>query len=1196
MPGPRAKIIYMNSFKKNLFIGYGVSLFLLLASSVASYLSIRGLVRSTDLVNHTYEVSRNLDDVMAVLKDAESGQRGFLITGDERYLAPYSEAAEETNGLIRTVKDLTSDNPAQQADCDRLLEVASQRLMYLGTLVERKRNGQHISDSLVSLGKDLMDKTAARIKTMQDREQQLLEKRSESLTRFSNATPVLIVIASILAIVVTIVSMLRLIRDSDNRYALQKELEIKDQEIRNRIKAVDAIANEISSGNYNIKITEETSDALGGIAVSLNRMSHSLQHSFNSLAEKEWAQSGIVGLNDVMIGDQNMHNLAHGVLNFLAEYLNANAGAFYLANGDGDLELKSTYAIPSDYKYLKLKEGEGFAGQAAVSGKMLEVKDIPPGQYAIRFISGDVSPRSVLAIPIFFNRVLRGVIELATLEAFSEQQKDFLETASFNIGIAINTTQNKQRVEELLEETQSQSEELQSQHSELENINAELETQAEKLQASEEELKVQQEELLQTNQELEERSRELEEKNELILERNLDIQKKAEDLALSTRYKSEFLANMSHELRTPLNSILLLSRLLSENHPNNLKQEQIEYAEVIQTSGKGLLTLIDEILDLSKIEAGKMDLEYSDVMIQSVADGLHALLAPLAKEKGIGFSIDIDGDVPGLMETDRLRLEQILKNLLSNALKFTKKGSVRLHISKAASNIVFTVIDTGIGIPAEKQLTIFEAFQQADGSTRRQYGGTGLGLSISRELAKLLGGEIMVKSEEGKGSEFSLHLPMRKIKMPEVAVETNIPEFNPTPVENKYISHTVPAAIPDDRSTLASGDKVILIIEDDTSFAKSLLDFTRSKGYKGVVAVRGDEGIQLAKEILPTGILLDIQLPVKSGWQVMDELKADPLTRPLPVHMMSSHEVRMKSLSKGAVDFISKPVAFEKLSEMFKKIEEALTRHPKKVLIVEENTKHAEALSYFLHSYQVVTEIKTSVKDGIRALNNDDVDCVILDMGIPTQGAYDTLEEIKKTKGFETLPIIIFTGKNLSQVEELKLKKYVDSIVIKTAHSYERILDEVSLFLHLVEENRKENKGTRYKRLGELSEVLKGKKVLVADDDVRNIFSVSKSLETFGVEVISAMDGREALEQLEKNPDVDLVLMDMMMPEMDGYESTRRIRENPKHRQLPVIAVTAKAMTGDREKCINAGASDYITKPVDIDQLISLLRVWLYHQ
>jgi CheY-like chemotaxis protein len=412
--------------------------------------------------------------------------------------------------------------------------------------------------------------------------------------------------------------------------------------------------------------------------------------------------------------------------------------------------------------------------------------------------------------------------------------------------------------------------------------------------------------------------------------------------------------------------------------------------------------------------------------------------------------------------------------------------------------------------------------------------------------------------------------------------------------ESKYTTDVIPSPVQDDRDLIAKGDKVILIIEDDTSFAKSLLDYTRGQGYKGVVAVRGDEGINLAKQFLPLGILLDVQLPIKSGWEVMEELKSDKTTRPIPVHMMSSYEVMNRSISKGAVDFINKPVAFEKLGEMFQKIEQALSRHPKKVLIVEENTKHAKALAYFLENYNVASEIKTSVGDGISALNRTEVDCVILDMGIPAHHSYDILEEVKKTPGFENLPIIIFTGKNLSHVEEMKIKQYADSIVIKTAHSYQRILDEVSLFLHLVEENKKDEKTPKYKRLGELSEVLRNKTVLVADDDVRNIFSLTKSLENYGMNVISAIDGKDALKQLEESGKVDLVLMDMMMPEMDGYESTRRIRTNPKYRSLPIIAVTAKAMTGDREKCISAGASDYITKPVDVDQLISLLRVWLY--
>ncbi|MES1217609.1 MAG: response regulator, partial [Bacteroidota bacterium] len=648
-----------------------------------------------------------------------------------------------------------------------------------------------------------------------------------------------------------------------------------------------------------------------------------------------------------------------------------------------------------------------------------------------------------------------------------------------------------------------------------------------------------------------------------------------------------------------------LSRLLSENQTNNLSGDQVEYASVIQASGKGLLTLIDEILDLSKIESGKMQLEYSDVKPVMLAGELDSLFAPLAKDKGVDFSIHIDDNTPAYIESDKLRVEQILRNLLSNALKFTKKGSVELLIRKQDLKIAFTVKDTGIGIAKEKQATIFEAFQQADGSTRRQYGGTGLGLSISRELAKLLGGEIYIESEEGKGSEFTLLLPLKIEKQSNnnSSLEYQDSEelrndelvYQKTKDDGKYLSAVIPEPVADDRNDIHQNDRVILIIEDDTAFAKSLLDYTRSKGYKGIVAVRGDDGINLAKQYLPLGILLDLQLPIKSGWEVMDELKTDHHTRAIPVHMMSSHEVKTKGLSKGAVDFINKPLAFEKLGEMFQKIEDALTRHPKKVLIVEENTKHAQALAYFLKTYSVASEIKTTVSEGIKALNRNDVDCVILDMGIPAQRSYDTLETVKKTPGFENLPIIVFTGKNLSHVEEMKIKQYADSIVIKTAHSYQRILDEVSLFLHIVEDAKKDNRISRYKKGGELEEVLKGKTILVADDDVRNIFSITKSLETYGVIVISAIDGKEALKQLNSNPNVALVLMDMMMPEMDGYESTRKIRKNPRFRNLPVIAVTAKAMTGDREKCIQAGASDYITKPVDIDQLTSLLRVWLYN-
>jgi len=706
---------------------------------------------------------------------------------------------------------------------------------------------------------------------------------------------------------------------------------------------------------------------------------------------------------------------------------------------------------------------------------------------------------------------------------------------------------------------------------------------------------------------LEERSRLLEERNQVISERNIEIQLKADQLAQTTKYKSEFLANMSHELRTPLNSILLLSRLMYENQENNLTPDQIEYARVIQSSGNGLLSLIDEILDLSKIEAGKMELEYQRISIKEIVDSMRALFNPMATEKNIEFRTAIASDVPEIIETDKMRLEQIVRNLVSNAIKFTSVGYVSLHVHKDHADSQFiriTIKDTGIGIPKDKHAQVFEAFRQADGSTRRKFGGTGLGLSISKELMKLLGGDITLTSEPDKGSEFSLSIPVsREVKTRTLQIkEEKIIETPPTveslpKPEKKFISTFIPEDVPDDRSQIKEGDKVILIVEDDSNFAKSLLDYTRKKGYKGIVSVRGDEGIELAKQFLPAGILLDIQLPVKSGWEVMEELKNSQETRHIPVHIMSSYEMKNESLSKGAVNFINKPFAFEQMQDVFQKIEYVLTHHPKKVLIVEENAKHAKALAYFLETYDVSLDITNQVDNAITSLKNDLVDCVILDMGIPDQKSYDVLESLKKTPGLEHIPIIIFTGKSLSQAEEIKIKQYADSIVVKTAHSYKRMLDEVSLFLHLMErDGSQETELKRPHKLGSLQDVLKNKTVLVADDDMRNIFSLTKALEKYKMNVIAAVDGKDALQKLKENPNVDVVLMDMMMPEMDGYESTAAIRKNPKYKNLPIIAVTAKAMMGDRAKCLNAGASDYITKPVDVDQLFSLLRVWLYER
>jgi CheY-like chemotaxis protein/two-component sensor histidine kinase len=601
-----------------------------------------------------------------------------------------------------------------------------------------------------------------------------------------------------------------------------------------------------------------------------------------------------------------------------------------------------------------------------------------------------------------------------------------------------------------------------------------------------------------------------------------------------------------------------------------------------------------------------MDLELVDVSTHEITDSLKNLFTQVAKQKKIEFII-IDKEAPVVIKTDKMRLEQILKNLISNALKFTSVGKVSIEIKKDDLNdktICFIVKDSGIGIPINKQPLIFEAFQQADGSTKRKYGGTGLGLSISRELAKLLGGEISLKSEVGEGSEFTLCLPVvfssssKVVKRELVLPELEIPSLQKAIKEDnrtKFLSSVIPDEIEDDRNSISEDDKVILIIEDDINFAKSLLSFSRQKGYKGVVAVRGDYALGFALLHKPVGILLDIELPIMNGWQIMEALKNNIQTKHIPVHMMSSHKMKQESLLKGAINFLEKPVAFEQMPEVFKKIEQIISKESQKVLIIEDNPKHAKALAYFLETNNINSDIKSDITQSIEALTKDNLDCVILDMGIPDKHAYDILDMVKKNAGLENLPVIVFTGKSLSIKEELKIKKYADSIVVKTAHSFQRMLDEVSLFLHVVEENKNgEGKNDAHKKMNLLNNVLFEKTVLVVDDDVRNIFSLTKALEVFKMKVITAIDGKEALKILEENPETDVVLLDMMMPNMDGYETAQRIRSNAKFKKLPVIAVTAKAMTGDREKCIKAGASDYITKPIDIDQLMSLLRVWLY--
>ncbi|AOC97264.1 Signal transduction histidine-protein kinase BarA [Flavobacterium anhuiense] len=1181
------------NFKRNLLISSLVSLLVLTVSSVASFISIKSLLNSNFWVNHTQDVIYNLNEGSSIITEAQTSMRGYLLTGDEQFVERFNDAENKSNEYFEKLDELTSDNPSQRKLLEELRNKRSGFFKYLNNQIVKKRLSKQTLIFDLNEGRKMMNEIRAIIRKVENTEQKLLEERNLNSERYGNYSLILIVVAFFIAFLISIVFMIRILKDYNERSLLQHELEKKDKETAERLQVISGIASQISRGNYDVQIDDRKSDTLGALGVSIHEMKDSLKNSFELLSQKEWLQSGVAALNDKMLGEKTIQKLSKDVIEFLCQYTNSSAGVLYVVDGE-EMAISGGYSYIPSKNRERIKKGEGLIGQAIVSGKMLELKSLSPDNIHINYALGEIKPTHIVALPLMDFKV-EGAVELASIYGFSVLQLEFLNMVANNIGIALKATQNRKRVMELLEETKSQAEELQIQHSELEAINAELEAQTEKLQASEEELRVQQEELEQTNEELSERS-------VLLEEKNTEIQKKSEALELTTRYKSEFLANMSHELRTPLNSILLLSRLLSENNNKTMNNEEIEFAKVIQSSGNSLLGLIDEILDLSKIEAGKMDLEFLDVSTKEITDNLHNLFYMVAKEKGINFEI-IAKEAPIVIKTDKMRLEQILKNLISNAIKFTEKGTVSLEIKVDTDDdkiICFIVKDTGIGIPLEKQPLIFEAFQQADGSTKRKYGGTGLGLSISRELAKLLRGEIILHSKVNEGSTFTLCLPVFGFAINKVTADKipHVEEVEETAeieeVKPKYISEVVPEEIEDDRDSIVEGDKVILIVEDDISFAKSLLAFTQKKGYKGVVAVRGDYALNFALIYKPIGILLDIELPIKSGWQVLEELKNHSQTKHISVHIMSSHKLKQESLLKGAVDFLDKPVAFDKIPEVFMRIEHIINKESQKVLIIEDNPKHAKALAYFLETYSINSEIKSEVSAGLSALSKEDVDCVILDMGIPDKQAYDILDGVKKSPGLENLPVIVFTGKSLSIKEELKIRKYADSIIVKTAHSYQRMLDEVSLFLHLVEEKKEGNNKENYKKLNSLNNILFEKKVLIVDDDVRNIYSLSKALEAFKMNVITAFDGKEAIKILDENPDTDVVLLDMMMPNMDGYETAEKIRSNPKFLNLAVIAVTAKAMTGDREKCIKAGASDYITKPVDVDQLLSLLRVWLY--
>ena len=973
-----------------------------------------------------------------------------------------------------------------------------------------------------------------------------------------------------------------------------------------------SLADTIGKGDYS-KAVEVRSEA-DTLGIALDRMKSNLQKLSRENEIRTWLLTGNSELNDKMRGEKDVKSLAQDVISQLAGYLKAHVAAIYLKE-NGSLELAGSYAFHHRKDNANnFKPGQGLVGQAALEKKPIVFSEIPDDYIRISSGLGNSIPKNIIVFPFLYENDVKGVVELGTAHETSELDMQFLQLAADNMGIAFNASQSRTKLKDLLEETQRQAEELEVQQEELKQANEELQEKTVLLEKSESELKAQQEELQQTNEELEEKANMLEEQKEKLETAKMDIENKARELEVTSKYKSDFLANMSHELRTPLNSILILAQLLSENKNKVLGEKEVEFVKNIYSSGTDLLNLINEILDLSKVESGKMELEVAEVPFENVLTSIKAMFSEIAKNKSIDFNISINEQALGhnAMITDRQRLEQIIRNLLSNAFKFTERnGSVSLSIESAPSGIPFTnsklrdvavvafiVKDNGIGIPEHKQGIIFEAFQQADGSTKRKYGGTGLGLSICRELAQALGGEIHLTSEEGKGSSFTLFLPLVLSPSGEMSMRrpVEIKPRKPAPVTVKSDEQHVVAEgeIADDRYNIHENDKVILIIEDDVTFAKVLTDFVRERRYKAIVAHQGNTGLSYARHYKPDAIMLDMKLPVMDGTEVLKHLKSDPELRHLPVQIISGYDMRKTGIESGAFDFVSKPVSKDALQNAFDRIEDFISRKLKRLLIVEDNQQQNKAIRELIGNGDVKSFSAYSGNEAMEMLKQEKFDCIIVDLGLPDMLGFELLKMIKADDKINKIPVVVYTGKDLTKEETSLLNKLANTVVLKTVHSLERLLDETTLFLHRVESRLPREKQNIIRKLHQTDEVLKNKTVLVVDDDIRNIYSLTNALAEEGLNCLVAENGKAAMQMLKEMENIDIVLMDVMMPEMDGYEATREIRKINKFDKLPVIALTAKAMKGDREKCLAAGMSDYIAKPVNIEQLLSLMRVWLY--
>ncbi|MEP6897343.1 MAG: response regulator [Rhodanobacter sp.] len=1153
---------------------------------------------------HTYEVLLAIDQIRQTHQASVIASDDHVLSLNTANLAELQDTRRETLRSVAHVRELTQDNPLQQLRLDRLQSLIAQETAAFDGSVIAATQGQHAAaipaDQHLQLGAEYLAtrrtgsiESAALLDQMTATEQSLLAVRSQRLDRALWIFRVIIALGSLAGLLFGL-------------YAIR----VANRLITDPVRQITDMMNRVAAHDTSVVVTRlGRRDEIGELARALQVFK---QMSLDSQSQN-WIKTQVSGISHVLLQATTHKEFAQWLTSELVPLCKAGVGLFYsFDDARARLDLLGSYGLRlSDRSTGHYMPGEGLVGQCAIERKAILLDQIPDNYLHIDSGSGDALPSYIAIMPVLYRDTLIGVLELAGFTAPSPLHLELLEELLPIVALALENLNRVVSTHDLLLQTQQQADDLRvselvmrQQKEVLRDNNdalhaktTELEEQSERLIASEEELRVQAEELQASNEELREKTESLNQQKHVQEELQKETEDKAAELARASQYKSEFLANMSHELRTPLNSLLILSRSLADNDTGNLDEEQIESSRIIHDAGTNLLHLINDILDLSKIEAGKMELIIDELPLADLIRRLKRTFAHVATQKKLGFSLDIDPGLPSILRTDGSKLEQIANNLLGNAFKFTAQGDVGVRIGRPDDSVAIpeplrghalvaiTVSDSGIGIPPDKFQRIFNSFEQVDAGTSRQFGGTGLGLAISRRMAMLLGGDITVQSESGRGSRFTILLPETPPEQP-LDVAQSIAQSAASMARQVY-PQLLPDAIDDDRHSLQPGQTTILVIEDDPAFTRILIDMIHRKGYRALASSDGEAGLQLAREHHPTGILLDVMLPAMDGWTVMDRLKGDDATRAIPVHFISATDEATRGLGLGAVGFLTKPVSRESIGNAFDKLLHFHKDQQRRLLIVDDDVDSRIAVRTMLRADNVLIDEAGSAEQALEHTAHTRYDCIVLDLGLPGMSGLQLLEELSKAPG-GVPPVVVYSGRDLSREENLLLRQYTDSIVVKGARSPERLLDEVSLFLHSIE-----HAPRRMTAKQSSATELAGHRVLLVDDDMRNLFALSKVLRGWGLVVAMAQDGQKALKALADDEAPELVLMDIMMPVMDGYETIRAIRAQAQFASMPIIALTAKAMRGDREKCLEMGASDYLSKPIDIDKLSSMIRVWL---